>query len=124
MPRTIQTPEPEWYSNDPAQWDTYYEAWYQVVGAEPVCVDQYVKTASAAQIKADEALKEVLKKVIEIGIKVEASVWVVKWRTRTQKQVFDPTDEKEYLVTDWYGRLAQVSKSVYESEVNSRGRQS
>jgi hypothetical protein len=108
--------DPKWASDDPQRWEAYWSSWYQIVGAKPVQVENYARTEADAIKKAQAALDEALKKVIELGLKVDASCWTVKRRHRRQTQTFEPSNLKEFVTADWYGRLAQVSKSVHESE--------
>lgn len=111
--------EPPWVSERPEGWSTFWAAYYRIADAPPVCVDYYVRGEKAAVTAAEEALAEALKKVAELGLRVEASCWTVKHRSRRQTQKFDPANVKEYVTANWHGRITQVLKAIHEAEAAS-----
>jgi len=108
--------EPKWNNDNPQNWETYWEAWYQIGDAKPVCVNQWCHREQEAIEAAETVLSEQLKKVIEVGLKVEAKRWTVRRRHRRQTQTFPESDVREYVVAMWYGTLKQVSKGAIQDE--------
>jgi hypothetical protein len=110
------TSEPQWFSGDPQRWETFYSAWYQITGAEPVLVEQYLRSEKDAIAAAEKALGDAPSQVIALGLSVEASLCTVKRRSRSQTQTFPKDNVTEYLTAKWFGRLTQILKSVYTQE--------
>lgn len=105
-------PEPKWVSEDPQNWSTYWEAWYQIGNADAVLVNGYVSREAKAAIEAESALQEALEKVKDLGLSVEGVSWTRKIRSRSQKQTWPNVTVKEYVVAKWYGTLSVVLKSL------------
>lgn len=115
--------EPKWNSDDPRKWSTYYEAWYQIADAKPVCVDSYTSSEMNAKQAAESALREKLKQVVELDLRVEAKYWTVKRRTRSQTQTYPGANVTTYLTVPWPNTGSPrmvVNKSIYEAERERR----
>lgn len=102
--------EPHWQNEDSKE--TYWRAVYQIETAEQVVVENYCRSESKALELAEAALAQALKKVSELGIKVNASCWTVKHCHRKQVQTWDKLNVREYVTTKWNGRVQQVAKGL------------
>lgn len=105
-------PDPKWVSDDPQNWSTRWEAWYQIGNADPVVVNGYCSSEAKAEREAEDALKEALGKVKDLGLSVEGVSWTRKIRSRSQTQTWPKAIVKEYVVAKWYGTLSVVLKSL------------
>lgn len=63
--------------------ETYYRCGYQVEGARPVMVDEFMRIGADAEHHARVAASDIRRQLESIGAPSEVFWWTQKWRTET-----------------------------------------